>query len=327
MAGRAAPVLPLASGSLEDADGWPLDAADFPGCEAVRIPHEEIEDHEGRLEYWDSRTETAMVVCEPTTRFHERPGQRLAALTRLVAASCGLTIETFGTTDLVRFGAGGRMKVLMQADQIVYVKPDPEIGWSPRVDVAGGDFPDVVLEVDYSTDVRRGKLPRYEAWGFPEVWVDVPDQRSASRPMSRRPGLTIHLLDDGRFRTAEQGRAFPGWTAAEIHRALNENTTSVETLAVLRRVGRALGAREGTGPDDDPWLRRERDDSRAEGQAEGRAEGLITAVLALLEGRGVAVPPDFTARLARLADGNPAELIAAAQACTSAKDLLKRLRD
>ena len=29
------------------------------------------------------------------------------------------------------------------------------------------DFPDVVLEVDYSTDVRRGKLGLYEALGLP----------------------------------------------------------------------------------------------------------------------------------------------------------------
>lgn len=44
------------------------------------------------------------------------------------------------------------------------------------------DFPDVVLEVDHTTDVRRGKLGLYEAWGFPEVWVEVPDDRTAPRP-------------------------------------------------------------------------------------------------------------------------------------------------
>ena len=30
------------------------------------------------------------------------------------------------------------------------------------------DFPDVVLEVDRTTDVRRWKLGMYESWGFPE---------------------------------------------------------------------------------------------------------------------------------------------------------------
>ena len=306
-----------------DADGWRLDPTDFPGCEAVRIPREKIEDHEGRVEYWDSRTETAMVVCEPTTLFHERPSQRLARLAERVAASSGSLIETFGTTDLVRLFASGKMRVLMQADQIVYVNPPAAVGLSPRVDVDGGDLPDVVLEVDHSTDVRRGKLPRYEAWGFPEVWVDVPDERAASQPRSRRSGLTIHLLENGRFESTPSSRAFPGWTAEEIHRALNEHLPSDQTMTVLRRVGRALGVREGTGPDQDRWLRYERDESRAE----GRAEGMIAAVAALLESRGVAVDADLAARLAVFGDKSPMELMRAAQECGSAEDLLQRLSD
>ena len=40
----------------------------------------------------------------------------------------------------------------------------------------------------------------------------------------------------------------------------------METSRVLRRVGRALGERAGTGPDDTPWLRMERQESRAEGE-------------------------------------------------------------
>ena len=310
-------------GAQLDADGWRLDPADFPGCEAVRIPREKIEDHEGRVEYWDSRTETAMVVCEPTTLFHERPSQRLARLAERVAASSGSLIETFGTTDLVRLFASGKMRVLMQADQIVYVNPPAAVGLSPRVDVDGVDMPGVVLEVDYSTDVRPGKLPRYETWGFPEVWVDVPDERAASQPRSRRSGLTIHLLENGRFESTPSSRAFPGWTAEEIHRALNEHLPSDHTMTVLRRVGRALGTREGTGPDQDRWLRYERDESRAE----GRAEGMIAAVTALLESRGVAVDADLAARLAVFGDKSPVELMRAAQECGSAEDLLQRLSD
>ena len=271
------------------------------------------------------------MVCEPTTLFHERPSQRLARLAERVAASSGSLIETFGTTDLVRLFASGKMRVLMQADQIVYVNPPAAVGLSPRVDVDGGDLPDVVLEVDHSTDVRRGKLPRYETWGFPEVWVDVPDERSASRPKSRRPGLVIHVLEDGRFKTAPSSRAFPGWTAEEIHRALNEHSPSVETMEVLQRVGRTLGAREGTGPDDDPWLRQEREESREEGHAEGRAEGraagLVAAVAALLKSRGVAVTDALRARLEELDGWSDVELMRAAQECTGAEDLLRRLRD
>ena len=322
MARALASALPVPAAGRLDAEGRPLDLADFPGCEAVHIPQDEIEEHEGRLEYWDSRTETAIVVCEPTSPFHERPSQRLARLAERIAASRGSIIETFGTSDLVRVFSDGRARVLMQADQVLYLDPPSVAELAPKIDVDKGPVPDVVLEVDYSTDVRRGKLPRYEAWRFPEVWVDVPDERSPSRPKSRRSGLTIHLLANDRFHEARESRAFPGWTATEIHRALNEHTPSAETYAVLRRVGRALGALEGTGPDDDPWLRHERD----EGRAEGRAAALVEVVEALLEARGMAVTSELAARLAGLGDRQPAELMRAARQCVSAEDLLNRLR-
>lgn len=141
------------------------------------------------------------------------------------------------------------------------------------------DFPDVLLEVDHTTDARRAKLGLYEAWGFPEVWVEVPDAGEADR---RRPGLTIHRRVAGAFQTLDTSGAFPGWTAAEIHAALNETELSERTFAVLHRVGVALGARDGTGPDDDPMLRWH----RQQGRAEGAALGMVRAILRV---RGIAV--------------------------------------
>ncbi len=312
------------SGSPGDPEEAPLDLADFPGCRTERISREEIGDYDGRLEYWEARTETAVVVCE-TTRFHEHPSQRLARLAERIAATRGSPIETFGTTDLVRYDPPGERKVLMQADQILYLHPLQYDVWTRDVDIGSRERPEVVLEVDYSTDVRRRKLWIYEAWGFPEVWVDVPDAPSPSRPKSRRSGLTIHVLEDGRFREASSSRAFPGWTAEEIHRALNEPSTSEETLTVLRRVGRALGAAEGTGPDDDPWLRSERAEGREEGRAEGLAEGraeMLKAVVGILQARGIAANPDLTDRLARLDDRPADKLIGAAQTCSSESEFL-----
>ncbi len=310
-----------------DPEAAPLDSADFPGCRAVDIPRDEIEDYEGRIEYWEARTETAMVVCEPTTRFHEQPSHQLAGLTRLIAAARGSVIQAYGTTDLGRLDARGKFKVLMQADQILYLHPPPPEELTPRVDVDRDDLPEVVLEVDYSTDVRVRKLPLYEAWGFPEVWVDVPDARSPSRPKSRISGLTIHVLEGGRFREAGSSRAFPGWTADEIHQALNEHTMSTATAAALHRVGAALGAAEGTGPDDDSWLRRHRDEGRAEGLAEGRAEGLAEGravlVLALLEQRGIPTTPVLPVRLAELGELREADLIRGALNCQSEAEFLE----
>lgn len=305
-----------------DPEQAPLDASDFPGCRPLRIPREAIEDYEGRVEYWEARTETAMVVREPTTSYHERPSHRLSRLAGFIAAARGSAIEAYGTTDLVRFDARGKPRVLIQADQILYLHPPSPEELQPRVDIDGGSLPDVVLEVDYSTNVRVRKLPLYEAWGFPEVWVDVPDARSRRRPRSRLSALTIHVLEGGSFRAARTSRAFPGWTAEEIHRALNEHTMSAATEAALHRVGTALGAAEGTSPDDDPWLRRHRD----EGRAEGRSAARCKTVTALLEARGIRTTPAFGDRFADLGELPESDLVGAALRCENEAEFLELCR-
>ncbi len=225
----------------------PPTAADFPGCRPVRLPREELDDCEMRLEYWDAATETAW-ICDPVSSWHEGPARLLTESARLISQVRGAPVKCFGHTDLTERDAHGEPRLIMQADEMVYLHPAHARLPRPVLTVGEHDFPDVVLEVDHTTDVRRRKLPQYEAWGFPEVWVEVPEADAPSRPRSRRSGLTIHLLEDGAYRQAAASRAFPGWTAAEIHAALNEDTFSAQTGAVLERVGAVLGEREGTGP-------------------------------------------------------------------------------
>ena len=153
---------------------------------------------------------------------------------------------------------------------MVYLDPAGTQPPGPWVEVGTDHLPDVVLEVDYSTDVRRGKLGLYEAWGFREVWVEVPEGGSPRR----RPGLTIHRRVGDGYRAVAASVALPGWTAAEIHAALNEPALSEATCAVVERVGRALGDAAGTGPDDDLWLgARPRRAAGRGGRAAARAEG------------------------------------------------------
>ena len=252
---------------------YPRGKPEFPGCRPVLVTRDEIGTYEGRFEFWDAATEIAWVVREPTTVIHESPSQELSALTFAIASVRGSPIKCFGTMGLELRDEDGERHRILQADQSIYLYPArshlPEGGMV----VGEHDLPDVVLEVDNTTDVRRGKLWLYEEWGFPEVWVEVPERRSPSRPAGRHPGLTIHLLDDGEYRTARVSRAFPGWTANEIHMALNEPFLSATTSRILDRVGRTLGARDGTGPDDLPWLRWHRAERYARGRAEGRAQG------------------------------------------------------
>ena len=179
----------------------------------------------------------------------------------------------------------------------------------------------MVLEVDHTTDVRRGKLKLYEAWGFPEIWVEVPDVRAPSRPKGRLPGLTIHLLEGGVYRASPESVAFPGWTAEAVHEAMNEPKRSVRTNEVLERVGRRLGVRDGTGPDDDALLRSLRGQSRAEGLAEGRAE----MVREMLRSRGIAVSEAFPAGVPGFAESPRAAIVEAAFACDSEQDFNARI--
>ena len=88
-------------------------------------------------------------------------------------------------------------------------------------------------------------LPFTRLGVLPEVWVDVPDAPSPSRPSTLKAGTTIHVLENGRYREVLESRAFPTWKAASIHAMINEARLSDATLAELARVGRVLGRARG----------------------------------------------------------------------------------
>ena len=321
---------------------------DLPGCEPLPLPASELDTFEYRLEVWDGRTETAW-VCEPVTIYHEQPARRLSWVTSRIALMRGSPIRCIGSADLVQRNAAGRERWIMQADEVLYLHPGRARVSKRVVEVDANDLPDVVLEVDHTTDVRQWKLGMYQEWGFPEIWVLVPWEESV-----REPGMTIHVRGtNGGYREVRESVAFPGWTAEENHTALTEEPLSAETYGVLERVGRALGAREGTRPEDDPFARslsararaegRERGhatgyaqgrteghatgytEGRAKGRTEGHAEVHAEAVLAVLRARGIDAAglvedPGFLVGLPLDAS------MAAAVACTGEADLRRRLR-
>ena len=291
---------------------------DFPGCEPFHLPAVELEHYEGRLEFWDGRTETAWRVSEGASVHHEEPASMLPWTMRELAALRGSPVQCFGSANLVRLSASGRRHWLMQADEVLYVHPDRSRPYGPDVDVDRDPLPDVVLEVDYTTDVRRRKLAIHAEGGFPEVWVLVP-------PGSRRgrQRLTIHLLDGGAYRPAPESAAFPGWKSREILGALTERPWSEATRQALHRVARAMGEREGTGPEDDPLSQT----LIREGEEKGRREERAATVRGLLRARGIEVGPAFGEEVVALAGEAPAEaLTAAALACTDEADFLRRVR-
>ena len=300
---------------------------DFPGCEPMRLTPDEIDTFEGRLEFWDARAETAWVVREPTSPVHESPAHGLVALVERIAAARGSPIKCYGAMALMQRDADGAPRRIMQADQSVYLRPKWVVLPGPRAMIVGEHaLPDVVLEVDHTTDIRRGKLLQYEAWDFPEVWVEVPDWSSPSRPRGLVPGLTIHLLEGGAYETSVESRAFPGWTAAEIHAAMNETTPSARTYGVLERVGTLLGGREGTGPNDDPLLRSQRRQGFEAGRAEGRAEGRMAMVREVLRSRGIEVSKAKLDEFPAFWELSDAAVVSVALDSESAVDFVRRVR-
>ena len=306
----------------------PLDLRDFPGCRAVHLPIEDLDDYEGRIEYWEARSSTAIVLAEPPTAYHEVPSRGLGGLIREVALARGSEILALGSTDLVQFDEDGVKEVLMQADETYFLhRPWPH---GREIDVDRGPLPDVVLEVDHTTDVRRRKLEVYASFGFPEVWVEVPEPVWMAPRTSGRPRLVIYLLEGDGYVESAVSRAFTGWRAAEIHRALNEEKKSAETVAAVRRVGRRLGRAAATGPDDDPFLGAERAESRRDGLREGRVEGGLEMTRSLVReallARGFAITSLLETWLEQLpATTDGATAIRAAVECRDAEDFLRRV--
>ena len=94
---------------------------------------------------------------------------------------------------------------------------------------------------------------------------------------------------------------------------------------MLERVGTALGAREGTGPDDDPLLRSQRRQGYERGRMRGRLEARVRMVRRMLLLRGIEVSDGFPAGLPVECDEDA--VVTAALACRSEADFLARLRE
>lgn len=307
-------------GEMEDEEYVPVvDGLEFPGCIAVPMSVAEYETWEERLEFWDEVAGIGIMVADWPGIGHEQPlGLLAGAVERIaqergsrIARYCGLGLERYDVRSLRRG---------MQPDECLYLYPDrASLPAGGRLVVGENDPPDVVVEVDDTTDARRGKLKVYESWAFPELWVEVPASERPKRRRTRLSGLTIYLLnDDGRYEVAPESRAFPGWRAEEIHLAMNEPATTPAVNTTLRRVGAELGAREGTGPDNDLLLAAHRRESRAEGRVNERVE----FVRQTLRARGVALSAQFPTESCRaaLARASTAEIAAASLACRTEQD-------
>ena len=285
----------------------------FPlsGCRPFPLSAAAMAEYDGRYEYWEAGVAWELRDVSPK---HERPSTRLAEVIIDIAKMRGRPIEMFRTADLQERGAGGTRIRAAQADELVYLDYHHEV---PDVFVVGDlPLPDVVFEVDLTTDIRDRKFDVYTAWGVPELWVEVPDADLPSK--RKRPGLTIYLLEAGCFRERGESAAFPTLTSQEIHAALNEPSTSAATVETVRRVGGIMGRRTGTGPEDDPFLGVERRLSRRDER--------VAMLESLLKTRGIDVTPGLRAETRHIAALDRDAVLRAALESTDLDDFRRRLR-
>lgn len=163
------------------------------------------------------------------------------------------------------------------------------------------------------TSIQHERSSRWlleQECGFPEIWVLVPWE--ASR-------LAIHVRREDGYREEAESRAFPGWKAEEIHRALTEEPLSEEAWRSLERVALAMGAREGTRSEDDPLMR------SVSRRALTRER--IEAVTATLRARGIEVSEDFAQDHDLFAEHPIEALMVAALVCTDEADFRRRIRE
>ena len=135
-------------------------------------------------------------------------------------------------------------------------------------------------------------------------------------------GLGVERIEFGGCRV-RPSRAFPGWKAEEIYRALTENPQSEAAWCALERTALAMGEREGTKPEHDPLMRSMSTKLRAQGHAQGRMELVAVA----LSAKGIDVASDFTQYQTLLAGLSIERLKAAVLACSSEADFRRRIRE
>ena len=111
------------------------------------------------------------------------------------------------------------------------------------------------------------------------------------------------------------------------------HTLGIQSVRV--RIGRAMGAREGTRPEDDPLTCSLNAKAREEGRAEGRMEGSrggrlaerVEAVLEVLRKRGIRTASDFAEDQELFTGASLGTLMAAALECAGEADFRRRLSE
>ena len=156
-----------------------------------------------RLTYDRGRLE----IMSPTEE-HEELNRSLAALVEAVAEALEIDIRSLGSTTFRRQD----LERGFEPDSCFYVQSLSKLESNRRVDLELDPPPDIVIEIDISHSSME-KLALYREMGVPEVWRHDGDS------------VTIHVLQEKGYETAETSRAFPIVSATKLTELLETRRT------------------------------------------------------------------------------------------------------
>ena len=169
-------------------------------------------------------------IVSPTPR-HEEDNQALATVVATIAEELGIDFRPMGSTTFRRV----RLKQGFEADSSFYIVNQRFARDLAEIDPKTDPPPDLVIEVDVSHS-SLDKMPIYAGLGVQEVW------------RCRADRVTIHVLESGTYRVADDSRVLPPLTGDRLTGFLLQSREQ-RRLTWIRAV--RAWAREQHGADDD----------------------------------------------------------------------------
>ena len=209
---------------LDAAEHMPLGSVlvvnDFSWEEYELLLQDLDERRNPRLSYDCGRLEVVS-----TSSHHDRSGWFIDKLIWEFCALRGLTLLGCGhATWKSKQAAKGA-----EGDLSYYVANEPRVRRKHNITLESDPPPDVVVEIDLTTDSSR-KLSIYAGLGVPEVW--------------RYDGHSYHFyrLTDGKYTEVPSSRCLPGLSSPLLLEALASRDTlaPVEVVKVFRRLLKKL---------------------------------------------------------------------------------------
>jgi Uma2 family endonuclease len=172
---------------------------------------EELSEWPGvRVSYDHGRVE----IMSPTTE-HEEYKDFILRIAHILAEELGVALEPRGSSTFKR----KRLLKGAEPDASFYVKNAAAIVGKRRIDLSIDPPPDVVVEIDISSE-SLSKFPIYAVLGVPEIWRY--DGKQAC----------IYQLADEDYVEAPASRSFHGLTAQAITDSIEQSKTEGQSQAL-----------------------------------------------------------------------------------------------